>query len=344
VDVVLSLVSLLIVTLTASWIETLLPGRGETAGLAVAFSTSFVASSLRGTSTAVLAGLNRFGDLAWLEVAERVLSFLAVGVLLFSGFSVEAFVIGLAMAQSAAGLIMAVVAGRRMSEAGVPSWWRGGEGASDCVGTDIVRLFGWNYLIVSVSGIVAHLPLTLLGYVRGAEEAGFYRLATNIGNTVSNIDSVLGRIAHSRLSAEVLTRQVHWAELRKVVGSWTVRFGIPLGVVIVATITVLSPVIETVFGPGYQPMVSAAALMVIASAVGTTFFWLLPLYYALGQLKAWGVVYSVYGLIGVCLVFLLAEAWGFWGVSAIIVTARLLFVGTMLIIVPRVVGESDAHN
>jgi O-antigen/teichoic acid export membrane protein len=336
IDLAISLLSMLIVVMTASWIEDVLLRRGETGWLAIAFAASLVVSSLRSTSTAVLAGLNRFGDLAVLEFIERILALVAVAVLLLVGFSAAGFVIGLATAQSAAGFMMATIAQRRMAAAGVPNWWQSRGHAELKIPAEVVRLFGWNYVIVTVSGIVTHLPLTLLGYVRGVEEAGFYRLATSIGNTAANVESALGRIAHSHLSVDVLARQVCWGELRGKVRLWTFQFGVPLALVVAATIPLLSPIVRFLFGSDYQPMVSAGRVMLVASAIGTALFWLLPLYYAFGQLKAWSTVYVVYGLLGVSVGILMAREWGVWGVSLAIVTARILFLATMLVIAPRV--------
>ena len=90
-----------------------------------------------------------------------------------------------------------------LSEDGVVAWWRAPVKRIAWLRRELGATMGWNYLMVTLSGLMAQLPLMWLGRVRGPEEAGFFRLATTIVTTVGYVEGALGRVVSPILATRM---------------------------------------------------------------------------------------------------------------------------------------------
>lgn len=159
VDLLASFVAFAVIGLSAIWLTPPVVDRPGATTVIVAYSSSFVFSSLRGTGTAVLTSLQEFRSLAGLQLCERVIQFVLVVGLLLGGLDVAGMVLGTAVAQATGGLLLMAFATWTSKNAGIGAWWSAPLGQLRHSWRELGSFFGWNYLIVSFGGLMAQGPL-----------------------------------------------------------------------------------------------------------------------------------------------------------------------------------------
>jgi len=286
------------------------------AWLSILFGISFPFYSLLSTSFAVLSSCERLPWLAAIQVFDRFITFLLVVAALLMGFGISGVILATAAAQVIVGLMAAWLATLSLEREGVPAWWRADFGSIANLRRELRRFFGWNYLIVSFSGIVQQGPLLLLGYWRGPRVAGFYRLAMSIFSVSSHLEGSLWTVVYPRLS-------IRWGagereEVRRTLWRWSRLFGLPLALALLAA-AALSPVLlPAVFGEEYGAMVPGAQFLIVGAAVSGLFFYLGPFYYAAGRFDAWAKAYGLYTVLVIGLTPIVIDRGGYPGVAALV--------------------------
>jgi O-antigen/teichoic acid export membrane protein len=281
----------------------------------VLYGTSFIFLSFVGTSKAVLATWQHFRTWAALELFERVLTLGLVVGLLWKRPTVASFVAATAAAQVATGLVALVAAGVVLHRGGIRRWWRRRLPLPPELRREALSFFGWNYVLVSLAGVLVQVPLIALGRFRGPVEAGYYRLALNLVTVGSYTEMSLGRVYYPLLCEQ-------WAAGRRAailhrLRGWTLRLGLPLGGALALGTLLLPILVPLVFGAEFGPAVFGVQLMMVGAVVGTIFFWQSPFYNAAGRFALLTKVNTVYTVAVVGVILLVASPLGFVGVAAV---------------------------
>lgn len=328
VDLAIAVATFGLVSATSWWVARNVLNVPDMAWLMVAYAASLPLSSFEGTSLAILSSWQEFRWLARLQILNKGITLLAILSLLSTGWGVPAVVLGTALGQAADGLMLASVATYVLYRDGVGFWWNTSLGNVAPLRKELTAFFAWNYLIVTLSGLVAQIPLMMLGRFRGPEEAGFYRLATTLTTASSYLESSLRQIAYPVLSARWGAGER--AQLSCTLKRWTLRGGLPAGGLLLLVIPLVAIVIPMTFGPSYTPMVLGTQLMMVASAVSVVFFWLHSAYYVSGGIAIWTKAYGLYTVFVVGLAWFCIERWGFLGVTGLIGLGKVLFTVAMV--------------
>jgi O-antigen/teichoic acid export membrane protein len=237
-------------------------------------------------------------------------------------------VLGTALGQVANGLALMCAATYTLYRDGAGFWWNAPLGNVAPLRKELSAYFMWNYLMVTLNGLVAQVPLMLLGRFRGPEEVGFYRLATTLTTSSSYLESSLGRIAYPVLSARWGAGERE--QLSRTLKRWTLRGGLPASALLLLVIPLVPIVIPIAFGPSYGPMAPGAQAMMVASAVSVVFFWLNSVYYASGGIDVWTKAYCLYTAFVLGLAWFCVERWGFLGLAGLVGLGKLLFTISMV--------------
>jgi len=332
-DVFVSLLAFLLVSASAWWVAGRFYGRSDLAWLMVAYAGSFPLVALMGGSWAVLSSWERFCLLAVLEVLGPFIKLLLVTGWILAGRGVAGAVLGMAVAQAVAGTAMMVAAVQVVQKDGVSHWWSASLRHVAEIRREIGQFFGWNYLLVTLSGFVGQVPLIFLGRFRGPEEAGFYRLALSIVTVSSYVNSSLGRVAYPTLSARFASGDQE--RILVSVRRWTVRGGLPLGLLLAASIPLFPIFISAVFGRSYAPAVLATQVMMLGRVVSVIVFWLHSLYYASGKVDTWVKGYALYAAVIVAGGWYVTQKWGVLGLAVLNALTEAFFTLGMLILALR---------
>lgn len=330
-DIGISLVTLILVAMGAWWVASHFYRRPDLAWLMVAYAASFPLFSLTGGSWAVLSSWERWQLLAVLEVLHPLMKLCLVTGLILLGWGVAGAVIGMAIAQAAIGITMLVTATYLLIWNGVGPWWRASWGTMDEIKGELMKFFGWNYLLVTLSGLVSQIPLMLLGRFRGPEEAGFYRLAVSITTVASYAKSSLGRVTYPIFSARWAAgnRDTIFVSLKR----WTLRAGVPLGVALILFAPLLSLLIPLLFGTAFRPAILPAQIMILGQGISAPFFWLNSFYYASGRIGTWVKGYALYTAAIILAGAFLASRWGVTGFALLVAFVEVTFSVGMLALV-----------
>ncbi len=336
-DLLASALAFILIAITSWWVARVVFGMPETSWLMVLYAAFLPLVSLTGTSWAILSSWQKFRWLAAFEVLAQGIPLILVTWFLLAGFGVAGMILGTALGRAAIGVAMVWATTHTLSRNGMGFWWTARLGDVAGLRKELASFFGWNYLAVTLGGVVVEVPLMILGHLRGPEEAGFYRLAVSIVTVGSYLESSLGRVAYPALSARwaVGERERIPASLRR----WTLTAGLPVSLLLVATTPLLPWAVAVVFGPAYQPAVPAAQLMVIAAAVSALFFWLSAFYYALGAVKFWTLGYALYSLFVTSSGWFAIQRWGFLGIACLVAVGKVAFTTLMLTMLTRVWGK-----
>jgi O-antigen/teichoic acid export membrane protein len=334
VDMLIFLTVFVVISVTSGWIADYILNKPKAAWLMIIYAASFPFLSLTGTSYAIMSALHHFHWLAALEIFESIVTLISVSYLLLTGFGVEGMILGTAVGNVIAGLTMMVAATYALAQQGVGLWWNAHLGVIAPLRKELSAFFGWNYLLVTLNGVVAQVPMILLARFRSPAEAGFYRLAVSIMVISSHVEASLGRVAYPILSAGWSTGDM--AGLHKTLQRWAWRVGLPIGALLLLTIPFLPMVIPLVFGLAYRQMVFGTQLMMLGAAVEMPLFWLNSFYYASGKIALWTLAYGFCATISLGCAWLFIQEWGFSGLVGFITIGKILFMVCMTVPVIRV--------
>ncbi len=325
IDLATSILALLIVLVTQNLLmDRLLPDT-RLSGLSLVYAASFVPYSLSGTGSGILTAFERFGQFAALQVFERGVALVLVGGSLLAGTGVSGMILALAATHALTGFVVFAVSTAALKSDGFTLWQKGVLSDPIAYPNKIASFIGWNYLHVTMGGVVQQLPLLLLGKLSGPAEAGFYRLAINFTTTGSYIENALGRVTYPVLSQVWGTDKIDVHQLRRTLRKWTLRGGLPVGLLLLTAIPTLPFLVPLVFGSQYRPMVTGLQLMMVGVAVSTVFFYLNPLYYSAGKVALWTKCHAVYVVVMLGLAWWAIEQYGYTGLAAVMGGGVLVF-------------------
>jgi O-antigen/teichoic acid export membrane protein len=323
-DLVASIVVFVLIGGTGWWVARYIYNIPDTFWLTIVYGASFPFFSLIGTSQAILTSWEYFHWLSIFQILEKIITFFLILGFLSSGFGASGMIIAIAIGYSASGIIMMIAATYLLYRDGFGYWWSAPISNVASLRKELIAFFGWNYITVTLSGIMGQVPIMLLGRLRGLEDAGFYRLATSLITTGSYVEAALSKVTYPVFSA-------HWGageieKLRSMIKTWTLRGGIPAGVLLLITIPFFPFILPKVFGPDYSPMVPGVQVMMVGAAIGAVFFWLNPYYYASGRIELWTKIYFVYTAFVIISGWFCVPLWGFLGMAVLITVGKVLFI------------------
>ena len=336
-DFLVSLGAALLVAVTARCVAPEFFHDPKLVWMMIAFAASFPIWSLAGTSHAILTSFERFRWVALLQVLDQVIGSVLVIGLLLGGFGVAGAVLGAALGNVLIAIIAAGLAGFVLRREHLPAWWRASIEHVRPVRKEIAELFGWNYLIVTGSGLMGQLPLMILAHFRGPEAAGFFRLATSIVTVGSYLETSMGRVVYPALSARWSLEsgeRVHNALKR-----WTLNAGLPVGALVLLSLPFFPILIPLVFGPQYAPMVGGVQIMMTGAALSALFFWLNAVYYASAHLSIWTLGYALQTTVVVGLAWFVVRDWGFSGMALLTAVGKAGFTLAMLLVFYRLADD-----
>jgi O-antigen/teichoic acid export membrane protein len=328
VDIFVSLLAFVLVAATAGWVSATFFHAPQAALLMVAFAAAFPVWCLYGTSSAILVSFEKFGWVAALQILDQGLGAGLVIGLIAAGFGVPGAVLGAAAGHFLIGVIALFAASSVFHRERSTHWWRGSITSLKPLRKEISSLFGWNYLVVTWSGLIGQVPLMVLAHLRGTEAAGFYRLATSIVAVGSYLETSMGKVAYPVLSARWCSgSRTH---LRQALRHWTLRAGLPVGLLVLFTIPFYPILVPLLFGAHYAPMAGGVQIMMAGAAVSAMFFWLNSFYYASANLSFWTVGYALQSIFVVGLAWIFVQRWGFSGMASLVAFGKIAFTLAMI--------------
>jgi O-antigen/teichoic acid export membrane protein len=320
-DLLISVMVFALVGATSWWVSQSVLSVPELSWLVIAFAASFPLASLKGTSKAILTSWREFRWMACLDICERALTLVLVVGFLLAGLGVPGLVLGTAVAQAVGGMATAGSAGYVLHRDGIRLWRQADIEKPRTLRDEVLRLFGWNYLLTTFAGVVEYGPILLLGHLRGAREAGFLRLAATLIVTVSYVEDALKRVAYPILAVRLTS--LPRSEIKAVLRRWTRNAGVPLMLAALLALPFVPLVIPLLFGHSFAPMTPGLQMMLFGVAISSLFFWRNPYYFAAGKIRLLAQTFGVYALAVAMFGWVVADWWGFVGIAGLLTTGNV---------------------
>ena len=332
IDFAVGSVAFLGVLVIAPWASRAIVHRPELVWLLVIYAAAFLPRSLQGTSYAVLAVHHRFATIALIQTTITGVRVALVLGLVLAGWSVPGVVWGNAVALALMGLLYAIAARPllRSSWGNIP--WSSTWGALKGYRREFARFVAYTDLNALLALVPKELDLLLLGYLRGPQDSGYYKLAKTIGSSVGYVAGPLNSVVYPDLAKLWALRE--YRLLRDKVHRLLQRVGFPLGFLVVIPIFLTPFFVPIVFGEVYIPAIPLIMTFLLSGSMSLFLFWLKPLYLAMGATLSWTRMTAflsilfvflalpstyVFGALGLSLSFLLSHA-----ISAILLTMYIL--------------------
>jgi O-antigen/teichoic acid export membrane protein len=239
-------------------------------------------------------------------------------------------IIATALGQAAAGVAMSAAALYVLHQEGLGCWWSASLKHVAPLRRELRSAFGWNYALVTFNGLLEQVPVMLLGYRLGPEEAGFYRLAMSLATIGSYLESSLERVVYPILAARWSAGERE--DLKTAVKRWTLQGGVPSGTLVCMLMLLLPALVPWMFGSGYRPVVAGAQIIMIGAAVSAVCFWLHAFYYASGDIALWTKAYGLHAILVMGFAWFCLQQWGFIGLAGLTATGKVLFTVTMVVV------------
>jgi glycosyltransferase involved in cell wall biosynthesis/O-antigen/teichoic acid export membrane protein len=326
-DFFVSLFALVLVAISSEWVSKNFYRQPQLAWLMVIYAGSFPLFSLIGTSWAILSSWERFRLLAIFEVLHAFFKLILSAGLIMVGLGMAGAVIGMGLAQAGAGLIMMAAATDLLIREDLRAWWKESLKSVVPLKRELMGFFGWNYLLVTLSGLVVQVPMMLLGRFRGPEEAGFYRIALSVGTVGSYLEASLGRVIYPTLSGRWSLESEE--KLIRALKGWTLKIGLPISGILILTTIFFPWLLPLLYGHSYRAAVLGVQVIMLGVAISVAFFWLNSFYYASKRVHLWVVGYAIYAILVIGLGWFIVRPWGFMGLSGLMTAGKVLFTLSM---------------
>lgn len=204
----------------------------------------------------LLLGLQEVRSFNKIELLNRIISLSLVGCVILAGRTSADFVFG--------AMLLGVCFSLTCTYSVLKRFAQFRPAASFALLRSHVRLGIKAYLIALFGFLLLRIDLLMVKYLLGAEQAGYYSIASTMGDYVLMLPGVIGMILFPRLSA--LTERAEKLRQAKKVALGT---ALALGAVLALAALGAAPVVRILFGKAFLP------------AVGP-FLWLLPGIFAMG--------------------------------------------------------------
>lgn len=345
VDVTAGLLAFGLVAATASVAVDYFAGSVDPTGLAsltLLYAASLPVVALDHTNLAVLTATQRFASMAGLQLAESALRLGLVVVLANLGFGVGGVVAATGLSATIAAVSRSVAAARALKREGVTNWLHVPVTRVSWLRREFATLVSWNYVLVTLGGVMIQVPLLWLGRMRGPEEAGFYRLATSVVTSLQYPESALGRVVSPVLVVAVARESAQ--KLRSLVSKWTATLGLPLAAAIALGLVPLPWLMQLVFGHRFAVAMPSVQIMAGSAVLSGLVFWVGPFYYAAGRIDLMTKLYSLSAMVGLAAAWWAIAHFGLAGMAVVFCGTRILFTLALLGMAITVVEHRHASD
>lgn len=299
-DMLIAALTVLLVMVTAPWVESRIVHTPGTALLMSLFAASFLPAALAKTSYAVLAVTGRFAAIAVVNAAAAALTLIGVLGVILAGQGVPGIVAAIAVGRAVPGVWLGVLATRQTRDLWQQSWLRSSWTRLGDRRREILSFLFYSDLLALLGVIPKQLDIMLLGYFRGPTETAYYKLGKSLVGMLSYVVGPASSVSYAALAR--LWAAGQWPALLQMVRQMHLVVGLPMAGVAAAVVPALPWLIRWVVGEPYAPAGPVAQLLMIAQLPVVVFFALGPLLLIWGQVKV-RVVMRLITMLGMLLGF-----------------------------------------
>ena len=315
VDLAMALGTFALVAATAWWAEIYIVHSQGVASLMLIYAVAFLPRSFATTSRAALTVFGKFPAMASVDLVSTIIRVGVILGLVIGGWGVAGVIWGNAIGMAVSGIFLGLftypLIGKEWGGSWISSSWKDLKGFR----REIVHFFAFTNVSELVGLFAKQADMVILGYFRGPQEAGYYRLAKSLSSVVGYIVQPLQQVAYPRLAH--LWGAGHRAQMGQTVRRYALWVGVPLAILVLSVIPAVHALMGIIVGEEYLPAVRALQFLLAGSAVWLAFFWLRPVYHALGEVKFWLINATIISILTVIGYVIAAPQWGHVGIAVV---------------------------
>ncbi len=295
---------------------------------AMLFSTSIIPLSSCKTSRALLIALEEFRAISILNFLEKLVVFCCVIPPLLAGWGVRGYILSFSFSNVLI-CILYLLAAVQCAYKYPVKIMEANFSELNFIKSELMQLFGWNYLIVSIKGLVLQLPVIFLGEYGKVAEAGYFRLAMTFMGLAEIVENALASVVYPKVSQ--FWGQRSWKALSTAMRNWTLRDGTGFSFLVLIGTFLLPFFVKIFYGTEFEPMIFGAQILLAGVIVKVVFFWTVPFFYSLGFLKELFVYFLAYGLLLLLTGGYVVDRFGYLGLCLLYTLLRSLYAIAMVI-------------
>jgi O-antigen/teichoic acid export membrane protein len=313
-DMIVGAATFALVAASAVWAQHHVVHVDGSAALLVVAGAGILFSVPVTVSTSILMYSQRFAWLAGELVLSAVVRSTLIVVLVVGGHGVAGAVWGATIGLALHSVTLGCLATRETRRRWGSSWRLVRLREHKALRAEMVRFLAWSDLGSLLGAIPKQLDVIILGWLVGAREVGYYRLASSISVLPNYLvvplqSATFPRLA--RISAQRSRDPMSVALRRHVALALVLAVGGLVGLI------VLPLAVPIVLGDAYGPTVSMSRVLLAGSAVYLSCYWVRPLYMATGHIREWTALRAVVSLGALVLFFPAVKFWGVMGMAMV---------------------------
>ncbi len=292
------------------------------------------------SATGLLQISNRFRQIAYVQVAQSLVTLTLIAFVYFANGSVMA-------------IVLAYMAGKFISAAGVTGlalreaqrqwgrgWWRAPLSLLRAQRRELAHFAISTNLSASINLINKDSELLWVSALRGPTEAGYYKLALALSNIALMPVTPLPQVTYPELSREVA--RGNWANVRYVLKQGTRLAATYTAVVALGLALLGRPAIAILYDPAFLPAYPALVIMLFGFLIANAFYWNRTALLALNHPDYPTKVNAVAALFKVALILLLVPRFGYIASAALLAGYYVFSVGLNARKTYRVLRQREA--
>jgi O-antigen/teichoic acid export membrane protein len=236
------------------------------------------------TSRGVLAALDRYRLIAWIQTPASVLRSAALVAVVWRGGGVAQLLTVTALTMAAEAVLTwslaARLAGRRLGAQ--LSSARLAELADARV--DIRRFLLYSEATTFSGSIVKFSDTLMVGAFGGTAEAGYYRLAKSLTAPIASVQGPLQTVVYNRF---VAVRASEGAQALGRVAKRAAWTAVPLVVLLLLCAPLMPTLVRLVGGRPFAPAGAVTVVFLVGSALALSTYWLRPYFLVVDRLGTW---------------------------------------------------------
>lgn len=313
-DLLSGAAALAIVAASAAWAQHHIVHLEGSAGLVVVAGLGLLVSMPVKVSTSVLMHSGRFRLVAVEQVLSTFIRSALIVVLIAGGGGVAGAVWGGTIGLALHSIVLGCLATREAKRRWDSPWREVRLQDHRALRAGMVRFLIWTDLGSLFRTIPNQLDVVVLGWLVGAQEVGFYRLARSITSLPDNLLVPLQSATFPRLARAAVNGRRH--AMSATLGRHTVLASALAAGGLVGFV-ILPFAVRIVAGDAYVGAINMSRVLFLASIVSLFFYWLRPFYMATGQVRAWSTILAVTSLGALALYVPAVNAWGGMGMAIV---------------------------
>ncbi len=314
IDFGIALLAFGVIAVSAWWAAGSVVHHPSSAGLIVLYAAAFLPRAMVGTSRAVFAVFDRFSLLAWLSLLSSVARTGMIVGFVLAGWGITGVIWGNVLSSTFYGIALGVLAYRFVIKTWGKSWMTISLRALEDERRGIVRFLFFNDVNLFVGIFFKQFDYLLLGYFRGPQEVGYYRLAKSLAGFVGNLVSPLQSVTYPRLSR--LKGSDKQEEMQAFIRRLALWVGFPLGILSLLGLILIPWIIQILVGEAFAPAIPATLLLFVGSGIWLVLFWLRPYFMAQDEIHRWASISTLIAGSSFLAYWIIIPQWGYLGLSA----------------------------